>query len=65
MAVPQGRTTRSKRGMRRAHDSLKAPTLAVNAKTGETHRRHHISKLVRLLSSMTKTTMKSKLSCQL
>lgn len=45
MAVPQARTTRSKRGMRRAHDSLSGPTLSINNETGETHRRHHISKL--------------------
>lgn len=45
MAVPQARTTRSKRGMRRSHDSLTGPTLSINAETGETHRRHHVSKL--------------------
>ncbi len=45
MAVPKSRTTRSKRGMRRAHDSLSGPTLSINTETGETHRRHHISKL--------------------
>lgn len=45
MAVPQARTTRSKRGMRRAHDGLSGPTLSINAETGETHRRHHVSKL--------------------
>ena len=43
MAVQQNRKTPSKRGMRRAHDSLKAPTLSVEPTTGETHRRHHIS----------------------
>ena len=29
--------------MRRAHDSLKTPTLSVDKATGETHRRHHIT----------------------
>jgi large subunit ribosomal protein L32 len=29
--------------MRRAHDALADPTLSVDAATGETHRRHHIS----------------------
>ena len=43
MAVQQNRKTPSKRGMRRAHDSLKASTLSIDSTTGETHRRHHIS----------------------
>lgn len=43
MAVQQGKTTRSRRGMRRSHDSLAKPTLSVDATTGETHRRHHIT----------------------
>ncbi len=44
MAVPQGRTTRSKRGMRRAHDSLTAPTLSTDKTSGELHRRHHVTR---------------------
>jgi large subunit ribosomal protein L32 len=43
MAVPQNRTTPSRRGMRRSHDALKKPTLSVEPTSGETHRRHHIS----------------------
>lgn len=43
MAVPQNRTTASRRGMRRSHDALKKPTLSVEPTTGETHRRHHVS----------------------
>jgi large subunit ribosomal protein L32 len=43
MAVQKGHTTRSKRGMRRSHDSLSAPTLSVDSSTGEVHRRHHIT----------------------
>lgn len=43
MAVQQDRTTRSKRGMRRSHDSLTGPTLSVDQVSGEKHRRHHIS----------------------
>ena len=43
MAVQQGRKTPSKRGMRRAHDSLSATTLSTDATTGETHRRHNIT----------------------
>ncbi len=43
MAVQQNRKTRSKRGMRRAHDSLSGPTLSVDSITGEKHRRHHMS----------------------
>lgn len=44
MAVQQNRKTRSKRGMRRAHDSLTASSVSVDATSGETHRRHHITK---------------------
>ena len=43
MAVQKNRKTRSKRGMRRAHDALGTATLSVDSTTGETHRRHHIS----------------------
>ncbi|HSS65351.1 MAG TPA: 50S ribosomal protein L32 [Gammaproteobacteria bacterium] len=43
MAVQQNRKSRSKRGMRRAHDGLKKPTLSVEPTSGETHRRHHVS----------------------
>lgn len=43
MAVQKSRVTRSRRGMRRAHDGLTKATLAIDAATGETHRRHHIS----------------------
>ncbi len=43
MAVQQNRKTRSKRDMRRAHDALTAPALAVDSTTGETHRRHHMT----------------------
>ena len=43
MAVQQDRKTRSKRGMRRAHDALSAPTLSEDSNTGEMHRRHHIT----------------------
>lgn len=43
MAVQQNRKTPSKRGMRRAHDALSAPTLSTEPTTGETHLRHHVS----------------------
>ena len=43
MAVQKSRVTRSRRGMRRSHDGLTATTLAIDAATGETHRRHHVS----------------------
>ncbi len=43
MAVQQNRKTRSKRGMRRAHDALRAPALSQDPLTGETHLRHHVS----------------------
>ena len=43
MAVQQNRKSRSKRGMRRAHDALRAPATTTDSKTGETHLRHHAS----------------------
>ena len=43
MAVQQNKKSPSKRGMRRAHDFLTNPTLAVEPTTGEVHRRHHVS----------------------
>jgi len=43
MAVQKSRKTPSKRGMRRSHDTLKAPTLSTEPTTGETHLRHHVS----------------------
>lgn len=41
MAVQKSRKTPSRRGMRRSHDALKAPTLSVDPTSGETHLRHH------------------------
>ena len=38
MAVQQNRKTRSKRGMRRAHDAIGGPTLTVDETSGETRR---------------------------
>lgn len=43
MAVQKSRVTRSRRGMRRAHDGLTGSTLSVDPTTGETHKRHHIT----------------------
>ena len=43
MAVQKSRVPRSRRGMRRSHDGLTKPTLSIDAATGETHRRHHVS----------------------
>lgn len=43
MAVQQNRKTRSKRDMRRAHDSLKAEQLSIDPTTGEKHLRHHVT----------------------
>lgn len=44
MAVQKSRKSRSRRGMRRAHDAVTGATLAIDATSGEKHRRHHISK---------------------
>ncbi|MCC5824543.1 MULTISPECIES: 50S ribosomal protein L32 [Alkalimonas] len=43
MAVQQNKKSRSRRDMRRSHDALTGPTLSVDATTGETHRRHHMT----------------------
>lgn len=43
MAVQQNKKTRSRRGMRRSHDSLEGQTLTVDQTSGETRRRHHVS----------------------
>lgn len=44
MAVQKSRVTRSRRGMRRAHDAITGPTLSIDPTSGETHRRHHVTK---------------------
>lgn len=43
MAVQKDKKSPSKRGMRRSHDSLSNPPLALEPTTGEVHLRHHIS----------------------
>ena len=43
MAVQKSRKSPSKRGMRRSHDALKGRALSVDASTGETHMRHHVT----------------------
>ena len=43
MAVQKSRKTPSRRGMRRSHDALKAPTLSIDPSTGETHLRHNMT----------------------
>ena len=43
MAVQKNKKSRSRRGMRRAHDALSSKLLSEDPVTGETHIRHHIS----------------------
>ena len=43
MAVQKSKKTRSRRGMRRAHDGLGTATLSVDSVTGEKHLRHHVT----------------------
>ncbi len=43
MAVQKSKKTRSKRDMRRSHDSLSTAALSIDGTTGETHLRHHIT----------------------
>lgn len=42
MAVPKSKITRSRRGMRRSTDALKAQAYVENKDSGELHRPHHI-----------------------
>ncbi len=44
MAVQKSRKTPSTRGMRRSHDALSASAVSVDKTSGETHRRHHMTK---------------------
>ena len=43
MAVHQNNKSPSRRNMRRSHDKLSAPPIAVEPTSGETHLRHHVS----------------------
>ena len=43
MAVQKSRVSPSRRGMRRAHDSLTAKQLSTDPTSGETHIRHHVT----------------------
>lgn len=42
MAVPKKRTSRTKRGQRRSHHALKAPTYVEDKTSGELRRPHHV-----------------------
>ncbi len=42
MAVPKRKTSPSRRGMRRSHDKLQAPTYVEDKESGELRRPHHI-----------------------
>jgi large subunit ribosomal protein L32 len=42
MAVPKRKTSRMKRGFRRSHDALAAPTYVEDKNSGELRRPHHI-----------------------
>ena len=42
MAVPKRKTSRMKRGNRRAHDALSSPTYVEDKDSGELRRPHHI-----------------------
>ena len=44
MAVQQNKKSTSKRDKRRSHHSLNESALSIEATTGETHRRHHMSR---------------------
>ncbi|MCB0370315.1 MAG: 50S ribosomal protein L32 [Bdellovibrionales bacterium] len=44
MPTPKKKTSRSKRDMRRSHDSLDLPAVGYDKKTGEFHKPHHAYK---------------------
>ena len=44
MAVQKSKKSPSRRGMRRAHDGLTSAAISIEPTTGETHRRHHVSR---------------------
>ncbi len=44
MAVQKSRVTPSRRGQRRSHDAISASAVSVDKTSGETHRRHHMTK---------------------
>ncbi len=44
MAVQQNRKSRSKRDKRRTHDKMRTAAISVDQTTGETHRRHHVTR---------------------
>lgn len=43
MAVQKDKKSRSRRGMRRSHDALSAPSLSIDTTSGEKHIRHHVT----------------------
>lgn len=43
MAVQQNKKSPSRRNMRRMHDALANPPLAIEPGSGEVHLRHHVS----------------------
>lgn len=43
MAVQKSKKTRSRRGMRRSHDALRASTVSIDQTSGESHLRHHVT----------------------
>jgi ribosomal protein L32 len=44
MPTPKKKTSRSKRDMRRSHDGISAPAIALDKKTGELVRPHRATK---------------------
>lgn len=44
MPTPKKKTSRSKRDMRRSHDGISAPAMAIDKKTGEVVRPHRAHK---------------------
>jgi large subunit ribosomal protein L32 len=60
MAVPRRKTSPMKRGFRRSHDSLAAPTYVEDKDSGELRRPHHVDLKTGMYKGRQVITMKKK-----
>jgi large subunit ribosomal protein L32 len=60
MAVPRRKTSPMKRGFRRSHDALSAPTYIEDKDSGELRRPHHVDLKTGMYNGKQVLTMKKK-----
>ncbi len=60
MAVPKRKTSPMKRGFRRSHDALSAPTYVEDKDSGELRRPHHVDLKTGMYRGRQILTVKSK-----